>query len=1007
MPLNKTLFVLMRRVLPLVLLVLSLSAAGAADTAKINFNLPAGEAGKTLKQFAAQAKREILFPVQRVDNVKTNAVQGELTVREGLDRLLAGTELRAIEDTKTGALVVQRADDPNAPRVALEKNSSRPEKSDVVEGKIVLETVEVTGSRLPTLTGEHPMQPVVTFTSRDIERTGVATLGQLFQYIPQVSSYSTGEVNAAVVSGGLLTGAAATSQISGSRTSANLRGGGALQTLLLVNGRRVAKSGQNDAQDGYDLGSIPLAAIDRVEVLLDGASAIYGSDAINGAINVILKKNYRGSEVRLSYGNTFKTDAAEKTVSFTSGFASGKLSGLISGSWSETNAQATTDRAITASADRRPYGGADQRTQGLIGNIPGGTGAISSTNGLPLPGLTVATVAIPTGSDGRNVTLAQYAAAGAPAAVYDPMAAYYSIGEGRKTGVSGHLAYAFSERLTIELDARTSETLTESKYPFLSLKNFTIPAGYPGNPFGVPVRLSKVFFDQPFLRDGFISRNTALTLGAHGKLTGTWTYDVSADYTRLYQHAIDNGLGVSVNTTALNAAMASTNQPTLLNDSTRGNSTGLAQFVFPTSSQADLAQTWTYAAQANGTLWTLPTGDIRLVAGSEYRNERFEVPPLPNNSGIFVPNIVRQVTAVFGEMRIPLLSGAQHISLVHRLDASLAYRLDDYSDFGQGHNPRYGVAWQPIKGLSLRANYGTGFNVPRLRESAAFVTLSGPRQSAIFGVDPRRGNTALGAIYTRDGGNPGVRPEQSESWTAGLTWDVPRLKGLSLGFNWYDNRYTDKIVAGSSLPLAVQDQYFPSLIERGPKLPGDPADWLGPITLLDRRSVNVASARTSGYDVSVRWNRPTVWGEFDVSANLTGYLKNELVAAPNAAPEASVNKSSLPLQGMLSFFWSRGAIDSGLTAVYKGKFQRTPPSSIWTESNTRLDWQGSYDFGRSGWWKQHAGKWWQSALKDTRLSLTIYNVLDTDPNLIPAGYFDLSIIDVRQQYYTLQVTRKF
>jgi hypothetical protein len=124
-------------------------------------------------------------------------------------------------------------------------------------------------------------------------------------------------------------------------------------------------------------------------------------------------------------------------------------------------------------------------------------------------------------------------------------------------------------------------------------------------------------------------------------------------------------------------------------------------------------------------------------------------------------------------------------------------------------------------------------------------------------------------------------------------------------------------------------------------------------------------------------------------------------------PSANINKNSLPLQGKQSFFRSRGAFDTGLTAVYKGKFQRTPPSSIWTESNTRLDWQGSYDFGRSGWWKQHAGKWCQAALKDTRLSLTIYNVLDTDPNLIPAGYFDLTIIDVRQQYYTLQLTRKF
>lgn len=981
----------------------------SAQETKRAFDIPAGKAEATLKKFADQAGTQFFYSAEKVGGVRTNAVKGRLEPREALDLLVADTGLTVVQDAKTGALTVNRTSVPNAERVVRMEAATPKDQGKIEEGRVVLETYEVTGSRLPTLTGEHPMQPVVAFTSRDIERTGVATLGQLFQYIPQVSSYSTGEVNASVVSGGLLTGAAATSQISGSRTSANLRGGGALQTLLLVNGRRVAKSGQNDAQDGYDLGSIPLAAIDRVEVLLDGASAIYGSDAINGAINVILKKNYRGSEVRLSYGNTFKTDAAEKTVSFTSGFASGKLSGLISGSWSETNAQATTDRAITASADRRPYGGADQRTQGLIGNIPGGTGAISSTNGLPLPGLTVATVAIPTGSDGRNVTLAQYAAAGAPAAIYDPMVAYFSIGEGKKNGVSGHLAYAFSERLTVELDGRTSETWTESKYPFLSLKNFTIPAGYPGNPFGVPVRLSKIFFDEPFLRSGVVSRNSALTLTAHGKLAASWTYDVSADYTRLYQHATDNGSGVNFNTAALNAAIASTNQPVLLNDSTVGGSDALIKFVNPSTSQADLAQTWAYAAQANGTVWTLPTGDIRLVAGSEHRDERFAVPQLPNNSTIFVPNIDRQVTAVFGEMRIPLLSGAQQVPLIHKLDASLAYRLDDYSDFGQGHNPRYGLAWQPVKGLTLRASYGTGFNVPNLRDFAAFISDIGPLPGSLLGytADPLRGNSALGDISVRTGGDPGIKPEKSESWTAGFTWDVPMIKGLSLGLNWYDNRYTDKITSSSGLPLDVLVQYFPYRLERGPKLPGDPSNWSGPITVIDWRSINASSARTSGYDISARWNRQTTWGEFDLGANLTGYLKNELVARAGVPPSANINKNSLPLQGMLSFFWSRGAFDTGLTAVYKGRFQRTPPSSIWTESNTRLDWQGSYDFGRSGWWKQHAGKWWQSALKDTRLSLTIYNALNTDPNLIPAGYFDLSIIDVRQQYYTLLLTRKF
>jgi iron complex outermembrane receptor protein len=103
-----------------------------------------------------------------------------------------------------------------------------------------------------------------------------------------------------------------------------LRGGSQTETLLLVDGKRVPLTGlRNSGGNGYDLGGIPLSAVERVEVLLDGASAIYGADAINGVINVILKKRYSGTEVRFNYDNTFDTDAAVKTASLTHGFSLG------------------------------------------------------------------------------------------------------------------------------------------------------------------------------------------------------------------------------------------------------------------------------------------------------------------------------------------------------------------------------------------------------------------------------------------------------------------------------------------------------------------------------------------------------------------------------------------------------------------------------------------------------------------------------------------------------------
>jgi len=222
---HHSLFVLLRRALLPVLLVLTVSLTSAAEAAKIKFDVAPGTAGRTLKEFAQQAKREIMFPTQRVDNVQTNAVRGEMTVREGLDQLLAGTELKVFEDQKTGALVVQRADDPNGPGAA-QKNSDRPETK--TEGPVVeLDTFEVFGSKLINLDlprTRDDAQPYVVFGRGQITKTQATNLDDFFRTrLPMNTtvgseSFGVGQVTFATV---------------------NLRGLGTNQTLILVDGRRV------------------------------------------------------------------------------------------------------------------------------------------------------------------------------------------------------------------------------------------------------------------------------------------------------------------------------------------------------------------------------------------------------------------------------------------------------------------------------------------------------------------------------------------------------------------------------------------------------------------------------------------------------------------------------------------------------------------------------------------------------------------------------------------------
>jgi len=187
-----------------------------------------------------------------------------------------------------------------------------------------MESVEVTGSRVRGLAEGATAQPMLTLTGTDIDRTGAQSISDVLRYIPQVSAFTTGQGNTQATvttlintqTGATTLGAAAGAiDATAGRVTATIRGAPAGATLLLIDGKRVPRNSQARSGDGYDLNGIPLAAVERIEVLLDGASSVYGADAMGGVINVILKKNYRGTEVRLGYENSFDTDSGVRTAS--------------------------------------------------------------------------------------------------------------------------------------------------------------------------------------------------------------------------------------------------------------------------------------------------------------------------------------------------------------------------------------------------------------------------------------------------------------------------------------------------------------------------------------------------------------------------------------------------------------------------------------------------------------------------------------------------------------------
>lgn len=1009
-----------RRTLGLALTLVLAVVVHAADSAKKSFDVPAGSAGETLKIFAAQAGREIVFAAATVGDRATNAVRGELSTTEALDRLLAGSDLAATQDAKTGAIAVRRTTPLPGPKEtarAEEAPTTRAENQKAIE----LERIEVTGSRLRLASGERPVQPVLTFTSADIERTGAADLGQLFQYIPSVTSSSTG-IGTDTLTGSVFSGIVGQTT---ARATANLRGGTETSTLVLVDGKRVPNTARRNAGgNGYDLGGIPLSAIERVEVLLDGASAIYGSDAIYGVINIILKKRYAGTQLKLNYDNTFDGDAAAKSASLTHGFSTGKLTGLVTLSGSENSIMLLTDRRLTATYNRTLLGGTTDGSNATTVFIQG-AGVVNVAAG-NLPGIAAPRASIPSNASGLNLTVADFAAAPLPVGGNVPDRQGATTFQRQKSAY-GRFTYDLGERLQLTAMARLGRTNSRDNGQYRRMENVSIPVGYPGNPFTSAVRLSKIFFDQPVIYSGVETRNDELAFTAAGKLPGDWRYEASLNYLRgennqLPSRAADGSvLNTSITaatvTARIAAAAAAGRRPALIYDSRTQapNTAGAIDEFFVNTAPTvlrDLNQVWTYAAQADGDLFTLPAGAITALLGTELREEYVSFPDALGGA-VWGPIPQRNVMSFFAESKVPITSAKQRLPLLYQLDLNFAARTEDYSDVGRSTTPRYGVAWRPFKGVMVRGSYGEGFLVPPLYRTAAAQTSITIASSSLGSsvIDPLRGNTISPlSVTVNSGGNPDLRPQQSEHITFGIIVDVPKVKGLSLSLDWFDNRYTDNL--GSIGTMADRVLYAPTTITRGANLPTDLAGWAGPIIAYDARVINISNARTAGYNFSLRWNQTTRWGDFSFNGSGERILRDEQRVLPSTPLTATVNKRYRPMRIVSSLFWARGGWDAGVTAIHGGEYwvdtsNAALAPSRYTDSVVRWDLKAGYDFGQRPGFGVKGEAWWQRAFRDTKLRATVINVFDTEPPLDVRGFFSPSVIDPRLRRYVLDFTKRF
>jgi iron complex outermembrane receptor protein len=712
------------------------------------------------------------------------------------------------------------------------------------EDESALQEVVVTGT---LIRGEAPIgSPVQAISTAQIEATGTTNTADLLSTVPAMTSFNTTPIggNQEFRSGG--------------QTIPGMRGLPGTAVLVMIDGHRLV--GDSPLLTTADPSSIPPEAIDHIEVVQDGGSATYGSDAVAGVINIILKKNFDGIATSGSYTGANAYNAASFGQLMGKTWSGG--SALLDFHY-ENNSALYNDNRTYYNEDLRQYGGVDSfnTTCGPAVNLRVGSTYYNAVTGAPEGGL--------------NVT---------QAASCDPRSGTQLIYPDRRYAVVGNVRQDIGDKLHLSFDSKYTDDMSSGLYspqtlqinnagftgipqglvipgPNLAADNAVFGAGVikAGNPYyiqppsligtamqGAPETVyanSNVFGAGGAIDNVFRAQSAMFDIGAAYDLTKTW--EVTSDF--------DFGISTS---TALNPDSSSVN-PGALYNAEIGTTNATALDPFGPMTQPSVAagimdwpllfkavqRIYDFNIKADGSVVTLPGGDVKLAVGAADRDEQYAgedpigvpgaVAPV---SGVpsFTPGNYqshsRQVHAVYGEMSLPIVGAGNAIPGVQKLDFSVAGRYDHYSDFGGTGNPKFGLTWSPIQDVSFRGTYGTSFHAPQLADVYAIDTRVSVTQvqygalpasypgniAALVAAGNAGPAAAFPAIYTigMPGGKPGLKPETAKTGTFGVDFTPSALPGFKANVTNFLIRYFNEVEIPTTPGTAASTNFCnPSYIE--------------------------------------------------------------------------------------------------------------------------------------------------------------------------------------------------
>ena len=1014
---------------PLRVLLLSLAcstalAAQAQAATPARITVPAGDLAGALNTLAKQSGTQLVYRADQLKGRRTAGVQDAASPDQALDRLLQGSGFAARRDAASGAVLIVQADaTPRrapAPRPAPQEAPPGGGSAQAEEPVTQLETLQVTGSRIPRAQIEGP-SPISVITAEQISANGFTNMPEVMRSMTQNNGATQSPQSVS------------NSDFTPGAQQVDLRGLGPNHTLVLVNGRRLADFPlpMDGGVSATDISSIPLGMVERIEVLTGSASAIYGSDAVSGVVNIILKKQADGLTMNFRYGDTELGGGESYKLTLDGGFSRGDFNAVMGVELNEQKPLWGYQRRRQDSS--RDIGDFDNyyrpvdyfaRSDWYDSWLDPGEAACNDAGsrdsyyvtdnryGESYCGSDSATALRTIVHQRRSITA--YGSFG------------YDFGNGNEWFADVQLGYQKMKQLgrlptweTAQTDAITDYFFNQSTGQLEWWRRRFTPQELGG--------VENSFTETT-------GKTIALSTGFRGSFGEDWDYETALSYSQYKAKASwPRILSDVANYFFLGPQLGTDDDGYPIYDgdltrfytplTTEQLNSMLAHIVYkPESHNAALSFTVT-----NASLFDLPGGEAGIAMTAEFGNQGYSLNTDAKATGDSFyywgwkdqdGHGSRNRWALASELRMPVLDS---------LNLSVAGRYDQYRYSGRSQSKftySGGLEWRPIESLLVRGSYGTAFRAPELHHLYA-----GPGSVDSSGIDYYRCATEQPGVpfddcdFSDEGfqldrsGDMTLKPETSTSWTAGVVWSP--IPALDFSLDWYNIEMRNQTQA-LSVNRILQDEYDCRLgIDQDPdsqfcadtiaRVVRSGAD--NRIASVHGGYVNIGMERTSGLDATANYRLATGFGTFRFSANYTWVDSHERRDAPDASlvDMLAINSGyDIPRNKFnTSIGWERNGWDA---TVYASRLGKIPTDeNYWNEDWDEDDLPGVKAY-LPATWRYNASVGYK-VNAHARISLAVNNLTNAMPprdfSNIDYPYYNFNWYDTIGRAYYLNFTWKF